>query len=152
MNKKSLIISVLVLILIVIGVMYYLQKKNGNDASDFEVTQEEIPKNQNPQGFESDFPVEAGATVLQNFEAKTEDGRVQSTKVLSTKNSLTEAVQIYSSYFASKGWAEIPSDSSNEENISVVLRKNDDLLLIKGKTNSDNTLTTVEVSLTQAKL
>ena len=56
-----------------------------------------------PERFPSDFPVEAGAKILSNYNYE-KDGVFQSTRQFESQKTLAENYEIYKEYLGSNGW------------------------------------------------
>ena len=76
----------------------------------------------------------------------TTDGRMQSTRIVTTKKPLSEAVADYKTYFTNLGWT-----ATSTGNVSTVqMRKNNDALMIIGTTDAPTEINTIEVTITEA--
>lgn len=152
MNKKPLLVGLLVVIALAVVLFFafpYFKSKLGSNQqkSTVKVEQRDLPLNQVPQGFRADLPMPGGAELSQNYEADSSDGRKQSARVFSTKESATSILALYKNYFVKLGW----TDYSKEGEAIVLLRKNDDTVLISTQAqNSDEKMTEVRITLTQS--
>jgi hypothetical protein len=151
MNKNLLRILVVVGLgaLIAAGFYFYnLKKHPRQQQQQFSVDKKVLAASQLPKGFPSNLPVEAGSTILQNYEATANDGRLQSTRVMTTKKTLAQAVKIYSDFYSKLGWDIVPTTNPDDNTVEALLRKGNDTALIVAKNNGDQK--TVEITLTQA--
>lgn len=71
---------------------------------DLQIRKQEVPSTALPQGFPEDFPVEAGAKILQNYEADDSHGYFQSTRVFESGKSLNDNKIIYKAYLENNDW------------------------------------------------
>ncbi|MEZ4180345.1 MAG: hypothetical protein R3B41_02425 [Candidatus Doudnabacteria bacterium] len=115
MNKKIIILSVAVLVLV--GVAYWMFGKQSstsnvsNDAKEQNTSQDDSPvktvevdKNEFPDKYPQDIPVEPDYVVIQNYNATTDDGRFQATRVYRINQSLTQAYATYQTYLRENRW------------------------------------------------
>ena len=68
------------------------------------LNKQDVAAEQLPQQFPSNLPVEAGATITENFNATTDDGRIQATRAFTTKKTLAENLTLYTKYMKDNGW------------------------------------------------
>lgn len=136
MNKRLLAIAIIVgLGALVVAGFYLLNKPNftqiiENPQKSFAVEKKDLALNEVPGGFPKDLPVEAGSKVSQNYQASTTDGRIQSTRVVTTSDSLVAGVKIYSDFFVNLGWTEIDTESPVAGRVNALFRRKDDTLLV----------------------
>ena len=117
----------------------------------FKVTTTELGKATVPTGLPQDLPSEAGSKVLQNYEARTNDGRLQSTRQISIKKAAPAALKVYLDFLTTKDWkGGIDSAASSDGGQQVALMQNSTgTLMIIATPNGDNQ-SIVELTLTQA--
>jgi hypothetical protein len=78
-----------------------------------------VPISQTPQGFPADVPIEKGATITQNYNATSDTGLFQATRVFTSSKSAEANFALYSSYFKTSGWAvTITLDTATEKLIA----------------------------------
>lgn len=138
-NDKLLkIAGILIVIAVVVGGFYMYYSNNSSEqltkAPEFAVQKNDLVDEKIPSGFPLNLPVERNSTVLQNYEATTNDGRVQSTRIVTTTKTVAEAIEVYSDFFATLGWVEMPANGASAT--TVLMLKGDDTLLISAKENS----------------
>ena len=114
MNKKVLILIV-VLAVIAAGAVIWKAKRvpvkpinpgNQGQSSQPKVEVTAIDPTKLPQGLPSDLPMESGAQVLQNFEAKDPvSGKTQASRAYVSKKTLDEVFASYQSYLQKNGWS-----------------------------------------------
>lgn len=150
MNKKVVITLGVIVAVILLAAFYFFVLKNRNN-SKFSIEKQELGMAEIPVGFPRNLPIEAGSQILQNYEASTTDGRIQSTRVVTTKKPLDQAVKVYEDFFVKDGWKKIPDTSATTGVMTAIFRKGDNLLLIKAKTTPELNQSTIELSLTEAK-
>lgn len=157
MNKNlfKIAIAIGIIAIIAIGFYFYDLAKHRQSNSEqtnqplFSVDKKDLIQAAIPKGFPQDLPVESGAEVLQNYEATTNDGRTQSTRITATKKTLTEAVKIYSDFFTKSGWKTISTETPDANTQSSLLLKDGDSLLIVARAGeSDHN--TIGLTLTQS--
>lgn len=162
--KTKIIISLAVLVILVLAWFAFghnskIGNKAGNNPSTqtsssteptssqtpLNVTKTEVPKNQAPQGFPADIPIEKGATITQNYNATADNGLVQATRTFITKQTLDQNFTIYSNYLKNAGWS-----ITNTLNLSTTkvlsAKKGDANLQITISTNSITKVNTVDIS------
>ncbi len=121
---------------------------NKNNTADFKLETKELSKTEALPGFPKDFPIEAGSTILQNYQATTSDGRIQSTKKFTTKLSTVEALDKYTRFFENLEWL----NTGNGKQSPVLLKKkNDTLTILATQSSTDKSITELEVILVQNK-
>lgn len=153
MNKKLLILSgILAVALIILAAFYFSKQKNTPKAPEnFEVTKTNLEEGKLASGFPQDLPIEVGSETKQSYEATSKDGRKQSTITITTKKSLSEAVNVYKAFFANLGWREIPVPPANPEFPEATFRKDDNVLLITTLVDETTKVNTIDLTLTESK-
>jgi len=111
----------------------------------FEVTRQEVDPSKLPDKFPADFPTEAGATVTQNYQATTPDGREQSTRTFQTAKSLDDNLKIYQDYFKKNGWT-INSTQTGDNYRSILATKNGVLIQVAIDENPSTHIKTVNIT------
>jgi hypothetical protein len=150
MNKNLVKIAVILAVATVAVYGLYLLRINKpvqqQRVEAFSVEKTDLQSDQLPQGFPENLPEEAGAKITQNYDATTNDGRVQSTRVMTTNKSLAVAVETYSDFFAGLGWKAITGNSDGSTTI-LMLKGDDSLLIVGSESNNERsvTLTLTEV-------
>jgi hypothetical protein len=148
-TKKLWIISILVILLAIsYAILIKLEKKPAK--APLKVETKTLDSAVIPSGFPAKLPVEPGSSVLQNYEATTNDGRRQSTRVATTNKPLAEAVKVYSDYFVHLGWLVIPTDKPQDNTVTTMLRNGNDTLLITANTDPTSKQSSVSLTLTQS--
>jgi hypothetical protein len=148
MYKKSLlVILLLVLVALVATGFYFFQFRKDNQfagsnteqQTQLQVEKTEFVGTQFPAAIPKDLPIEAGSTILENYESKTNDGRIQSTVTLSVSSSLTNTFNTYLRFFKDKHWLEIePLRNVTAEKATTVLQYQAKRLMLE-VTNDTNT-------------
>lgn len=146
MNKKLWIILIIVVLAVVAAGFY----TSMNRTKPLKVETTDLAPTTMPNGFAADLPSETGSMVKENYEATTNDGRHQSTRVFTTFKALDEAVKVYSQYFTTQGWVEIETQNVNSNLVNILMKKENDTLLISGRNNETLQEKTVSLTLTEA--
>lgn len=138
-NLKILLISVIVVALI-IAAIYYLVPRGDNEP--VEVAKEDMPEiaqigeDKLPNKIPDDLPMEDGAEIIQNFEArKLDEGKYQSTRKYKSQKSVGDLFVDYNNYFLEKKWqvldtlseetfAVLAAETASQENILVHISEN----------------------------
>lgn len=157
MNKKLLITAIIIaLAALAVGGAYYFDRSGlslpgrQNHQKPFAVEKKDLAFTELPQGLPQELPIESGTTTVQNYEATTTDGRVQSTRELTTNLALAAGVKQYADFFVAQGWTEVPVENQTEGTVTALLRKKSDVVLITGRENATTKQKTVEITLTAA--
>lgn len=139
-NQTLLKTAGVLLVITAILAGLYMYKNNSKiqtediKTEEFAVTKTELVDTQIPSGFPVDLPIEARSKVVQNYEAKTTDGRLQSTRVMTTLKSTNEALKVYTDFFANLGWVE--ALGRKDTDVTVLMLKGDNSLLISVNENA----------------
>ncbi len=156
-NKKLLFGLVIALLTVGVAVFYFNQKPSGttNSSENSQVTdsksgQQDVPFGELPKAFPKTLPIPAGSKVLQNFTA-TADGTLQSTRHMSTPQTLDQTISTYSTYFQSEGWQEISSKQVNANTKTLLLKRKEDTVLVVARYSPATKENSVEISLTEIK-
>lgn len=156
MKQKTLFwtilgISVLLVLLIVLGGKPVRQTaKPSGEPAKFTVTKQDMPQEELPKKFPVEFPLEEGAKVLQNYNATTNDGRRQATRMFETAKSLEENYRLYEDFFQENGWTILTT--LDQENLkALAASKDQEQLQVTLNLNPTTNISTVEISLTKGK-
>lgn len=150
MNKKTWIIVAGVVLIIAGGLFLYSTNTKQPKVVPIEVKTTELAKAEIPAGIPKNLPAEAGSKVLQNYESRTNDGRLQSTRQITSKKSAKDALDIYFAFFEKLGWDGSIGESAGgaDSQLIATMKKDQDLLMIvatpKGANGSE-----IEFTLTQ---
>lgn len=150
MHKRSLIIVGVLAVAVIILAAFYFSRNQNPASRDFTAEQKIVTTSDIPSGFPADFPVEAGSTVLQNYESVTNDGRKQSTRVATTAKSAEEATSIYRDYFIQRGWSDISTKQADSTTLRLFLQRGDNRLSITFTANAGSA-NTIEITLTEVE-
>lgn len=149
-KKLYTAVGILAVIAILLGIAYYF-KFSKHRTQPFKVSTKTLDSSMVPSGFPENMPIEAGSSVLQNYESYTTDGRKQSTRVASTSKNLDEAVKTYSDFFVHLGWTLIPIPDSGVgvNSVSALLKNDDNTLLISARTDEATKKNSISLTLTE---
>jgi hypothetical protein len=160
MTKKSAVISVLVLVVIILGawlVFTHLpasapksqpESKPASAVSSGSATPTESQKpqpvpqttinnSQLPPGFPSDIPLEAGATITQNYTATNFSGMFQSSRDFISAKSMAENFALYQAALKKSGWTITSATNDTGSNRYIIFAtKTSNFLNILISTNS----------------
>lgn len=159
MQNKSLTAILVIILVIAVAVGLYLAKNNQSiSESDLEAEQKKAPaiqttevvKSEIPEGFPENLPVELNSRVLQNYETTTNDGRVQSTRTVTTGRTLAQATSVYVNFFSGLGWTEVPGQTSDQNTITTLMMDGTDSLLIIASDNNSDKQKTISLTLTKS--
>lgn len=94
--------------------------------------------------------MESGAKIVQNYNATTNTGLFQATRVFETSKSLDENLKIYSDFINKNGWKLI--SSLNQANIkALAAQKNKGNLQITLSENTQTKVKTVSITYSEQK-
>jgi hypothetical protein len=153
-GSKFLPLMVVLIVLIALAGFFLFMKKDktGPDTTpdgteqEFSFEKRELGLAETLSGFPSDLPMQTGNQVLQNYEAESNDGRLQSTKKFTTSLSVTQALQTYTNFFISKDWLR---NTDGALASPVLMRRGSNVLMISVSQDSTDSDTIVEITLTQ---
>lgn len=99
-------------LLVVIAALVFYKFYNSQDdsvvdnksANNLKQEKTEIDNSVVPKGLPKNLPSEPGTKVLQNYETKTQDGRTQSTHIVTSNEKPRAALEIYLKFFKSLGY------------------------------------------------
>jgi hypothetical protein len=105
-----------------------------------------LAPSQVPQQFPPELlPLEQGATLTENFNASTDDGRFQATRAYQTQQSLPEVIKAYQSLLAKNAWA--IQSTLDQPTLEVLIANKGDLqVLIAANQNTNTGVDTVTVT------
>lgn len=151
-NKKLLTI-IGGMVLIILGGLFlnYLQKKQANKPKPLEIQTSQIDKAVIPAGLPQNLPSIAGSKTLQNYESKTNDGRLQSTREMSIPEEADKVLKVYMDFFESigfKGSVVKPQETSENSQKLAQMKKGSDVLMLV-VTPQNKLQSTIELTLTQ---
>lgn len=151
---RKILLSVLG-VAVVVGAYYLIseyggikparQSTNQSKEKDFSVAKKEVAANQAPSGFPSDVPIEAGATIIQNYEADVSDGRHQATRVFQSSKTVAQNYQLYLDFLTKNGWT-VSNKSETETIASLYAVKAGSELTVSITKNSVTGVVTVDLS------
>lgn len=155
--KKILVALIIIFVAVVGGIAVYSAFKKphntqtptttDNSKKD-DIGKKEVAVTQMPAKFPTDMPMEAGASITQNYNAYPKDGSVQATRVFVTSKSLAENYSIYQSYLKNNGW-DIKS-SIDQDNYKMLYGvKGAGNLNISIDSNTDTKMKTVSITYTE---
>ncbi len=135
-NKKVWIL--IAVLLLIIGGALYLYLMNPKDSEPapqlkpLEVTTKELGNTQIPAGFPKNLPSETGSKTIQNYESRTNDNRLQSTKKITSQKPPREALDFYVDFFKGEayigGYQETASVKDGQQ--VAQMQRGEDLLMI----------------------
>ena len=157
MNKGLLILAgILAVAVIILAAFYFVGPKNPQvtiqekpDVNTKTVKKVDLPESQVSSLFSTDLPVEAGSYTLQRYEAVSQEGNKQATLIFSTKKTLAAAIKTYQTYFVAKGWEETPVTNKESGILTSLFKKNQDLLVITARTDTQTKENSIELTLTK---
>jgi hypothetical protein len=104
-----------------------------------------VAADQNPEKFPTNIPIEAGAKIVQNYNATAGGGRFQATRVFETGKTLNENLKIYQDFMKADGWA--IQSTVNQANYKMLFAsKGDSYLQVSMNDNQVNKTKTVNIS------
>ncbi len=112
---------------------------------EFKVAKKEVSADEAPAGFPQGVPIEAGATIIQNYEAEVSDGRHQATRAFVSGKTVAQNYQVYLDFLTSDGW-EIKNKSGTETVASLYAVKSDSELTVSITKNAVTGVVTVDLS------
>lgn len=108
----ALVVIAIVVIVVALGAAKFSQKKpvatqaptTSSISNVAAVQKTEVDKSKLPASFPSDIPLEAGATITQNYNAKSDSGGFQATRSFETKKTLAENLTLYQNFLKGTTW------------------------------------------------
>lgn len=147
------IFFILIIIIALVTVYFYLRKAPDMNNSVTEISSGEFSAEVKKlgsaeilSGFPEDLPMQDGSEVLDNYEATSNDGRIQSTKLFKSPQTTAQALQTYTNFFTGKGWVRNVGGSLTSP---ILMRRADDTLMISVSSGIDSSEAIVEITLTQ---
>ena len=114
-----------------------------------QVKKEVVANNQLPDLFPADFPMEANAKIVQNFNGTDSSGKfLQATRTFVTAKTLDQNFTIYQSYFQKNGWT-ITTSSNLPMLKSLTATKGKVQISVTMSENSLSHVKTVDITATQ---
>lgn len=150
-SKKTweVILGITIAIIAVL-VLFFVYKKDKNTEKLLEVTTSQLSPSETPAGLPKNLPIEKGTTVLQNYQSITNDGRLQSTKQITSFKQPKEALDTYIDFFNKLGWVGGYSESASiidGQQTAQMKDKTGSLLIVSRPVSAGKT--TVEFTLIQ---
>ncbi len=152
---KKIFAILLVIAIIIVGATLYVYSQQTKDQTDpiteinsgeFSAEVRELGLAETLSGFPADLPMQTGNQVLKNYEAESNDGRLQSTKRFTTSLTVAQALQTYTNFFVSKDWVRNVEGALQSP---VLMRRGENTLIISVSQESTGADTIVEITLTQ---
>ena len=159
-DKKIIILLVLAIIAALLGAVYLIQSKDTKPTEQPQVKNEEptekndlvrkeVDPSKLPEKFPADMPMEAGATVTQNYNATGPDGGIQASRAFITAKTLAENITIYRNYLTKAGYD--VKEILNRDNIKVLYGvKGNTSITVAVNENSVNKEKVVNISYTES--
>ncbi len=152
---KKMLVGLIVIIALAIGATLVISIFKKDDAPQTAPVVEspikekkEVPVDKLPDKFPAGLPIETGATISQNYNASTKDGRFQATRVFETKATLAENYALYTKWLKDNGWT-LGSTVDTDTYKMVSGSKTKQELQISIDENSATKVKTVSMSLTE---
>ncbi len=134
-------------VILIVGALGWLAWQR-QDSGSLEVTTREVAPSELPGMFPEGFPLENGATVLQNYTATTPDGRQQATRAFVSNRSLERNMQTYSDYLSVDHW--VVQATKDETAYKAIMAEKEGLTVQVVMTEASGTKT-VQVTFTTAQ-
>ncbi|MBI4050411.1 MAG: hypothetical protein HY609_06820 [Deltaproteobacteria bacterium] len=149
---QALGIGVIIVLAIIVTQTVKLPKKapepgtgQKTDTPQLQVKKTEVPVTESPERFPADIPIETGAKIVQNYNAETEDGRFQATRVFETSKTLAANYALYKDFFTKNGWMILTT--LDQPSLKVVSAKKDNIVVqVNISENSVTKVKTVDIS------
>lgn len=151
LHSKAIVWFCLVVGLLAIATVVAIKQDAGPQTAQqqLEVSQQNVEVTALPEGFPNNLPLEAEAKVTQNYNATTNDGRVQATRVFETSKTLDENYKIYSDYAKNNGWS--LNTGIDQKDLKVITATKDgQVLQVTINLNTATQIKTVNISLSQS--
>lgn len=153
MTKKTWIIVIGVALILILGLVLYFTNRNTTpQQKPLEVTKTEIGLATIPTGLPANLPSEIGSKVLQNYESRTNDGRLQSTRQVTSKQNPRAALNVYIDFFKTLGYIggfSETASSADGQQIAQMSKDKHMLLIVASPSVEGSEQSTVELTLTQ---
>lgn len=150
-SRKSWVILAGTILIVAASLFLYFVDKNVKDRPVLlEVTTTELGKADIPSGLPDNLPSEIGSRVLQNYESRSNDGRLQSTRQITSKKEPRAALDTYVDFFTKIGYEGGYSESASTAGGQQIaqMKKGNDLLMIVATPDGANQ-NKIELTLTQ---
>lgn len=155
-NKShlKLIAGLLVLtVLVIIGVMFFMQNNEEQQpqatAPQQEgITKSDIPSDQVPSKIPANAPIENTPYVLHNYSVTTPEGQIQHTRTYQTEKTLAQNMKIFTDYLKAEKW-EISNPIDQEDYKMVSGYKGNQNLQFEMNVEPVTGINTVTVSFTE---
>ncbi len=158
-NRTIVLGLIIIVLLVAAGFFWFFMKKNDSPsvvkedrlqaqqaAAEFKVETKQLGKTQILSGFPTNLPQEEGGTILQNYESKSSDGRLQSTKKFTSTLGTQSALTKYVNFFEDLGWNRSSKDPVKSP---ALFAKGQDILMIVANKESGEKNTVVEITMIQ---
>lgn len=163
MSKKTLVLTLgLLIVALALGFWAFKNPKkdsgspnnnsgqnNQNQDLGTKVEIKEVDKNLLPDKFPADFPIEAGAQILKNYNSE-DDDVYQATRQFASKKTVAENYKYYTDYFKANGW-KITGSNDGSTIKSVTAEKGGGKISISISQNVSIKAVVVNVNYTVAK-
>lgn len=140
------------IIIFAILVLFFAYQRKHKETLVFQTSTDQLSPTDTPLGLPLDLPIEPGTKVLQNYQSTTNDGRMQSTKQITSYKGTKEAIDFYVDFFKKAGWegglSQISGETA-ETQLSAQMRNADGDLIIIARPHVDKQ-TSVEFTLIQS--
>lgn len=103
-NPRKIMLGIAIGIIAILVLFFVYQRTNRQQTPLLQVSTDQLQASETPVGLPADMPVEPGTKVLQNYISTTNDGRMQSTKQITSRKSPKEALDFYADFFKKAGW------------------------------------------------
>ena len=151
--KRSEIIIIVIGVLVLVSLAWIAAVKYpGGVGAVNRIT--EIEKENLPQQFPVDVPLESGASVIRNYNAVSPEGRVQATRVFESLRSPQSNFDIYKKYFTqTSGWKILYELNSGTQPFykAIFARGNDGVVNVTIRGGNDPLTSVVDVSFLAAE-
>jgi hypothetical protein len=139
-------VKVAVAIIVAAGLGWLAWQSQQSDS--LEVTTREVSPSELPGMFPEGFPLESGATVVQNYTATTPDGRQQATRAFVSNRSLERNMQTYGDYLSVDHW--VVQATKDEADYKAIMAEKEGVTVQVVMTEVSGTKT-VQVTFTTAQ-
>jgi hypothetical protein len=102
-QERTLVMAIAAVVIVFAVVVVVLRWNSKQPAEVPEVSVQQLSVLQIPQGFPTQVPIEAGASIVQNYTATMKDGRVQGTRAFESAKSVKQNFDLYKAYLSAKG-------------------------------------------------
>lgn len=151
-RKTWIIVGGITLILIAGLILYFLNKNTRPKQAPLEVIKTDLGIATIPTGLPANLPSEVGSKVLQNYEAKTNDGRMQFTRQITSKKDARTALDVYVEFFKTLGYTGGFSEASSAKDgqqIAQMVKDKNLLMIVASPSVEGPEQSTVEIILNQ---